>query len=192
MGSLLDVTPVTFSDIRVIWSDIRYTAFWRGVAPAAPRRVTSAPQAGSTSSLRAGRLIPRGPVDDMLARGARRSRDTSAAQRLSNDFSYLLASISLFLLPRRPGQDPPAPITLAQPAAHSLQIAVQAGSKGSPQTPSISLPLLQSPSIPQSHPQLSPKAALGQRTKYQTITKRKSEPIILAFSRFFAHLRTRP
>src|SRR6185437_1557505 len=96
--------------------------FLEGVAPATPRRVESARQAGSTSSLQAGRLnlvvqsrppfgsraardtcAPRALVRGLinrnvftiqglqfcLARGARGSRDTSAAQRLSIDFSNL-------------------------------------------------------------------------------------------------------
>jgi len=50
------------------------------------------------------RLISRNPLTVQglqfrPARGARPSRDTSAAQRLSNDFSYLLASIGSSRLP---------------------------------------------------------------------------------------------
>jgi len=83
-----------------------------GVAPATPRRVKSTRRAGRLRWIfgrRAARdtCAPRAMIRQLsnrnqlslqdlrffVARGARGSRDTSAAQRLSNDFSYLLVSI---------------------------------------------------------------------------------------------------
>ena len=113
---------VTFRDMLQVVNpnETAYSPKLEGVAPATPRNIESARQEGSTSSPRAGRQMralgsraardtcapralirtftKRNPLtaqrlQSCSARDARRSRDTSAARRLSNEFSFLLTRI---------------------------------------------------------------------------------------------------
>ena len=87
-----------------------------------------------------------------VARGARRWRDTSAALRLSNDFSFLPAFLDYSCIPGDLGKTTGADHSCPGCRAFTRSACPERGRGGRPKTPPISLPLLPSPSIPQSHP----------------------------------------
>ena len=130
MNTPRDVSHVTFRDIRVTWSDIRYTAFWSASRTSLLRRRegwqrrtnrvakpdrcticlraardTCAPRA-VRSSIVEHKILSQKALRFLSARGAHPSRDTSAARQLSSDFSYSffgdLGSSLAFLAPAFP------------------------------------------------------------------------------------------